>query len=162
MVIAETKHRATGPKVSAGCSPRGIVGSNELLGLPVIDSHKECIGTVADIMFWTSIPGQLAYGVVALSRAPQWSEHVIAIPWRAMHLDSEGEHLCVNALRDWIERAPLDAGRGDAKPAGSVNARVLVHSFFGTKPYWETGSQQHSQPPPGAGAFAPVTEGAKP
>lgn len=142
MVIAETKRRATGLQVSAGCSTRGIVGSNELLGLGVIDSHKERIGTLSDIMFDLRT-GHIAYGVVKLNRAPEWSERVIAIPWSAMHLDSEGQHMCVNALRDWIERAP--SMQAEAMPTLlDHECAVLVHSFFGTKPYWETGSQQHS------------------
>jgi hypothetical protein len=124
-----------------GWCRRGIVGGNELLGLPVIDSRKECIGTLSDIMFDLH-SGRIAYGVVALDRAPQWSERVIAIPWNAMHLDPEAAHLCVNALRDWIERAPsMQAG---AMPnLLDHECAVLIHSFFGTKPYWEAGSQQY-------------------
>jgi len=142
MAIVETRHRAPGPQAKAGRKSRGIVGSNELLGLAVIDSHKECIGTLSDIMFDLR-SGRLAYGVVALYRAPQWSERVIAIPWNAMHLDDAAEHLCVNALRDWIERAP--SMQTDAMPnLLDHECAVLIHSFFGTKPYWETGSQQQS------------------
>jgi PRC-barrel domain len=142
VAFVETGHRANGLQVRAGWSVRGIVGGNELLGLPVIDSHKECIGTLSDIMFDLRT-GRLAYGVVTLNRAPQWSERVIAIPWNAMHLDSDAEHLCVNALRDWIERAP--SMQADAMPnLLDRECAVLIHSFFGTKPYWETGSQQHS------------------
>ena len=142
MAIVETRHRANGVQAGAGCSARGIVGGNELLGLSVIDSHRECIGTLSDIMFDLRT-GRLAYGVVMLNRAPQWSERVIAIPWNAMHLDSNAEHLCVNALRDWIERAP--SMQADAMPnLLDHECAVLIHSFFGTKPYWETGSQQHS------------------
>ena len=149
MAIVETRHRSTGARhrstggaVKAGCSRRGIVGGNELLGLAVIDNHKECIGVLSDIMFDLRT-ARLAYGVVMLNRAPQWSERVIAIPWNAMHLDSSGEHLCVNALRDWIERAP--SMQADAMPnLLDHECAVLIHSFFGTKPYWETGSQQHS------------------
>ncbi len=142
MAIVETRHRATRVQVSAGCSARGIVGSNELLGLTVIDSHKECIGTLSDIMFDLRT-GRLAYGVVALHHAPEWSERVIAIPWNAMHLDADAELLCVNALRDWIERAP--SMQTDAMPnLLDHECAVLIHSFFGTKPYWETGSQHHS------------------
>ena len=142
MAIVETRHRSTGGPVKTGCSGRGIVGGNELLGLAVIDNHKECIGVLSDIMFDLRT-ARLAYGVVMLNRAPQWSERVIAIPWNAMHLDSSGEHLCVNALRDWIERAP--SMQADAMPnLLDHECAVLIHSFFGTKPYWETGSQQHS------------------
>jgi hypothetical protein len=142
MAIVETRHRSAGGPVKAGCSGRGIVGGNELLGLPVIDNRKECIGVLSDMMFGLHT-GRLVYGVVMLNRAPQWSERVIAIPWNAMHLDSDGEHLCVNALRDWIERAP--SMRADAMPnLLDHECAVLIHSFFGTKPYWETGSQQYS------------------
>ena len=142
MAIVETRHRSAGGPVKAGCSARGIVGGNELLGLAVIDSRKECIGVLSDLMFDLHT-GRLVYGVVMLNRAPQWSERVIAIPWNAMHLDSDGEHLCVNALRDWIERAP--SMQADAMPnLLDHECAVLIHSFFGTKPYWETGSQQHS------------------
>jgi hypothetical protein len=142
MAILETRRRATGIQASAGRSVRGIVGGNEILGLSVIDSHEERIGTLIDIMFDLR-SGRIAYGVVALDRAPQWSERVIAIPWNAMHLDSRAEHMCVNALRDWIQRAP--SMQADAMPnLLDHECAVLIHSFFGTKPYWETGSQQHS------------------
>ena len=142
MAILETRHRATGIRVSAGCSARGIVGANELVGLPVIDSHKECIGTLSDIMFDLR-SCRVAYGVVTLNRAPQWSKRVIAIPWNAMYLDTDAERLCVNALRDWIERAP--SMQAEAMPSLlDHECAVLIHSFFGTKPYWETSSPQHS------------------
>lgn len=142
MAIVETRRRAAGIEAGAGRSVRGIVGGNEILGLSVIDSHKEHLGTLIDIMFDLR-SGRIAYGVVALDRAPQWSERVIAIPWNAMHLDSGGEHMCVNALRDWIQRAP--SMQADAMPKLlDHECAVLIHSFFGTKPYWETGSLQHS------------------
>jgi PRC-barrel domain len=113
-----------------------------MLGLPVIDSHGECVGILSDIVFDLRT-GRIAYGVVTLDRAPWWSERVIAIPWNAMHLDGDDEHVCVNALRDWIERAP--SMRPDAMPSLLGHDRaVLIHSFFGTKPYWEAGSQQQS------------------
>ena len=142
MAIVETRHRATGAPKKAGCCARGIVGSNELFGLAVIDSRKERIGILSDIMFELRT-GRLAYGVVTLDRAPQWSERVIAVPWNAMHLDPDAGYLFVNALRDWIERAP--SMQADAMPnLLDHECAVLIHSFFGTRPYWEAGSQQHS------------------
>ncbi len=142
MAIVETRRMSAGKPERAGYSMRGIVGGNEILGLPVIDSHKERIGTLSDIMFDLR-SGRIAYGVVALDRAPQWSERVIAVPWNAMHLDAGAENLCINALRDWIQRAP--SMQADAMPnLLDHECAVLIHSFFGTKPYWETGSQQHS------------------
>ena len=142
MAMVSARHRATATRLTAGCKRGGIVGGNELLGLGVFDSRKECIGTLSDIMFDLH-NGRVAYGVVTLDRAPQWSERVIAIPWNAMHLDRDAWHLCVNALRDWIERAP--SMQADAMPnLLDHECAVLIHSFFGTKPYWEAGSQQYS------------------
>jgi sporulation protein YlmC with PRC-barrel domain len=142
MAIVDTSRRESRIREGTGCSARRIVGGKEMTGLPVTDSHGECIGTLFDVML-DLYTGRIAYGVVALDHAPHWSERVIAIPWNAMHLDVEGEHLCVNALRDWIERAP--SMQADAMPSLLDHDRaVLIHSFFGTKPYWEAGSQQHS------------------
>ncbi len=60
-----------------------------------------------------------------------------------MHLDRDSEHLCVNAARDWVERAP--SVHVDAMLSLLDHDRaVLIHSFFGTRPYWEAGSQQYS------------------
>ena len=61
-----------------------------------------------------------------------------------MLLDSAEERFRINALRDWIERAP--SMQPDAMPnLLDHECAVLIHSFFGTKPYWERGgSQQHS------------------
>ncbi len=87
--------------------------------------------------------GRIAYGVVTLDRAPQWSERTIAVPWNAMSLDVDAERLCVNALRDWIERAP-SMQPGAMSTLLDHDCAVLIHSFFGTKPYWETGLRQHS------------------
>jgi len=142
MAIVATRRRSTPGQVIAGWSTRGIVGGKELLGLPVTDSRRESIGTLSDLMFDLRA-GRLAFGVVTLDRAPEWSERVIAVPWNAMHLDSDAKHLCVNALRDWIERAP--SMQVDAMPnLLDHECAVLIHSFFGTKPYWEAGSQQYS------------------
>ena len=142
MAIVETQRGSAGKPKRAGCSIRGIVGGNEILGLPVLDTRKERIGALSDIMLDLR-SGRIAYGVVTLDRAPEWSERVIAVPWNAMHLDAGAEHLCVNALRDWIQRAP--SMQADAMPnLLDHECAVLIHSFFGTKPYWETGSQQHS------------------
>jgi hypothetical protein len=142
MAIVQTRRAAPGVPEVARHSVRGIVGGSEILGLPVVDSRAERIGTLSDIMFDLR-NGRIAYGVVSLDRAPHWSERIIAIPWNAMHLDNVAEHMRVNALRDWIQRAPsmqadVMAGLLDHECA------VLIHSFFGTKPYWEAGSQQHS------------------
>ena len=143
MAIVETaRARAVRVPATTGRSVRGIVGANELLGLTVTDSREEPVGRLSDLMFDVRT-GRIAYGVVSLDCAPHWSERTIAIPWNAMLLDGEGERFSVNAPRDWIQRAPSMQSDAMANLLDHECA-VLIHSFFGTKPYWETGSQQHS------------------
>ncbi len=139
MAFFGTNFGATG---ASGLGVRSMAGSREIMNMPVVDSFGEAIGTLRDITIDLRT-GRVAYGIVTLDRAPHWSERVIAVPWNAMHLDRDNEHLCVNAARDWIERAP--AVHVDAMPSLLDHDRaVLIHSFFGTRPYWEAGSQQHS------------------
>ena len=138
----ETSFQATCMELTSGRSTRGIVGVREMLSLPVIDSVGECIGSLTDIMIDLRT-GRIAYGIVTLDREPRWTERVIAVPWNAMHLGKDDEFMRVNARRDWVERAPTV--HAQALPAVLDHDRaVLIHSFFGTVPYWETGSRQHS------------------
>jgi sporulation protein YlmC with PRC-barrel domain len=131
-----------GSGAMAGSSMRSMAGSKEVINMPVVDSFGESIGTLCDITIDLRT-GRVAYGIVTLDRAPHWGESVIAVPWNAMHLDRDNEHLCVNAARDWVERAP--AVHVDAMLSLLDHERaVLIHSFFGTRPYWEAGSQQYS------------------
>ncbi len=141
MAIVEAQTEVERDHVTSGWITRGIVGGNEVLGLPVVDSRLEAIGMLADIMV-DMRSGRVIYGVVVLDHAPEW-RRVIAVPWNAMLLE-EGDRFRINARRDWIERAP--SMQRDAMPnLLDHECAVLIHSFFGTRPYWETGdTQQHS------------------
>src|SRR5437773_12434316 len=91
------------------CSPLGlmsasVVGARERLGAEVVDSEGKRVGELKDMMLDLRV-ARIAYGVVALDHAPDWSERLVAIPWNVMNVDAKGD-LKVLALRDWIERAP--------------------------------------------------------
>ena len=141
MAIVETPAEPKCPRTASGWTTRGIVGGSEVLGLSVVDSRGEQIGVLHDLMLDLRT-GRIAYGVVILDHAPEWSERVIAVPWNAMSLGPDAEHFRINALRDWIERAP--SMQPDAMPnLLDHECAVLIHSFFGTRPYWEASGQQH-------------------
>lgn len=143
MAIVHACSEAKRGPVLRDWNSRGIVGGNEILGLSVVDSRGETLGVLADIMLDLRT-GRVAYGAVALDHAPNWSERVIAVPWNAMLLDADGMRFRINALRDWIQRAPSMQPDAMAMLLDHERA-VLIHSFFGTKPYWERGDrQQHS------------------
>jgi sporulation protein YlmC with PRC-barrel domain len=116
-----------------------IVGAEGLLGSTVVDSKGHRVGELLDILV-DMHAGRVAYGVVVLDRAPEWSERLIAVPWNTMHMQPDGQGVCVNATRDWIERAP--SMRIEAmNELLDRELAVFIHAYFGAKPYWERAAQ---------------------
>jgi sporulation protein YlmC with PRC-barrel domain len=130
------------PAAMVSWAVRGIVGSSDIIGIDVVDSREEYVGKLADVLL-DMHTGRIAYGVVLLDRAPRWSGRSIAVPWNAMRLDHGAERLCVLAVRDWIQRAP-SMQPDDMPNMLDRDCAIMIHSYFGTKPYWEPAAQQHS------------------
>jgi sporulation protein YlmC with PRC-barrel domain len=124
-------------------SPTGLVrasvfGAKDLLGAEVVDCEGRRVGELKDLMLDLRV-ARIAYGVVALDHAPDWSERLVAIPWNVMHFDESGD-LKVLARRDWIERAP--SMQPELLPTLLDHEwAVFIHSYFGAKPYWEHNAQ---------------------
>jgi sporulation protein YlmC with PRC-barrel domain len=127
------------PKSSARSIPTvSLVGADEMLGSRIVDCDGMRIGELQDMMLDLRV-GRVAYGVVALDHAPDWSERLVAVPWNVMHIDGNGD-LRVNAHRDWIERAP--SMQAELLPTLLDHEwAVFIHSYFGAKPYWEHNAQ---------------------
>ncbi len=127
-------------KVKRAATARSpIVGAESLLGRAVLDSQDSRVGELLDVLIDMHV-GRVAYGVVILDHAPDWSERLIAVPWNTMQMQADGDGICVNATRDWIERAP--SMRIEAM--GALLDRelaVFIHAYFGAKPYWERAVQ---------------------
>ena len=115
-----------------------LVGADDMLGTEVVDRDGARIGELQDMMLDLRV-ADVAYGIVALDRPPEWSERLVAVPWNVMHIDGNGE-LRVNAPRDWVERAP--SMQPELLPTLLDHEwAVFIHSYFGAKPYWEPNSQ---------------------
>lgn len=127
------------PKSSARSIPTvSLVGPDDMLGSRIVDCDGMRIGELQDMMLDLRV-GRVAYGVVALDHAPDWSERLVAVPWNVMHIDGNGD-LRVNAHRDWIERAP--SMQAELLPTLLDHEwAVFIHSYFGAKPYWEHNAQ---------------------
>lgn len=103
-----------------------------MLRSDVVDREGRLVGTLQDMMVDVR-RGRVAYAVVALDQP--WGERLVAVPWNATHRDGDG-NVRVDARREWVECAP------SVKPGFMPSLldhewAVLVHSYFGTKPYWE-------------------------
>ncbi len=71
-------------------------------------------------------------------------EHLIVVPWNAIHPDHETQRLQVNAHADWIGRAP-SVRRGYTPDQFVQEWGAFIHNYFGTRPYWDAATvPQHS------------------
>lgn len=116
--------------------PLGLIGAEEILRADVLDCEGSRVGELCDLMLDLR-RGRVAYGMVALDH--ELGERLVAVPWNAMHIDGEG-NLRVNVLRDWVERAPPAVG-GLMPVLLDHEWATLIHSYFGTRPYWEHNAQ---------------------
>jgi sporulation protein YlmC with PRC-barrel domain len=123
----------------AGLGRSPIIGADSLLGCVVFDSQGQRVGELLDVLV-DMHAGRVAYGVVLLDYAPDWSERRIAVPWNTMYMQVDGDGICVNATRDWIERAPSMRVEAMSELLNRELA-VFIHAYFGAKPYWERAVQ---------------------
>jgi hypothetical protein len=115
-----------------------LIGADAVLGVDVVDCERARIGELKDLLLDLRL-GRVAYGVVALDHAPEWSEGLVAVPWNVMHFDGSAK-LKANARKDWVERAPSMQLEMMATLLDHEWA-VFIHSYFGAKPYWEHNAQ---------------------
>jgi sporulation protein YlmC with PRC-barrel domain len=110
------------------------VGVDTLLGRGIVDPHGRRIGELHDIILDLA-SGRIAYAVIVAHRR-EGSDRLVVAPWNALFLDSEARYLRINAPADWVQNAP--SLQGAYAPARFAHDwALLIHSYFGTTPYWE-------------------------
>ncbi|MDQ6619057.1 MAG: PRC-barrel domain-containing protein [Pseudomonadota bacterium] len=117
----------------------GIIGADDLLGIEVVDRDDNVVGQLHDILLDLR-RNRIAYGVIELRRPRKDGERLVAIPWNALFQDGDGGRFSINSPRDRIEEAPLLPSELATKGLDGEVA-VFAHSYFGTRPYWEHGTQ---------------------
>lgn len=100
MGVMQTCPEPKRQRSTSGWTVDGVTGGSEVRDLSVVDNRGEQVGALQDLMLDLRA-GRIAYGMVDLEHAPEWSERVIAVPWNAMLLDRDAEHFRINARRDW-------------------------------------------------------------
>ena len=112
-----------------------IVGAEGLMGFEVLDSQGERVGELRDIMLDLRV-GRVVYGVLALRGAARSSEHLVVVPWNALHMSVDGDCLHIHTTRERVQRGP--SVQPDAMPTLlDHELATSIHAYFGTKPYWE-------------------------
>jgi sporulation protein YlmC with PRC-barrel domain len=126
----------------ARSSALSIVGADSVMGCSVVDQQGLRVGELRDIMLDLST-GRIAYAVIAMEPHNK-NGHLIVVPWNAIHPDRDAQRLRVNAHADWIGRAP-SVQQGHTPDRFVQEWGAFIHTYFGTRPYWEPApSQQYS------------------
>jgi PRC-barrel domain len=114
----------------------GIVGADCIMRSNVVDRQGQSIGEVREIMLDLS-SGRIAYVVIAL-RSTGAGDHLIVVPWNAVHPDRGADQLRIDAHADWIKRGPTV--QPDYANRFVQDWGAFIHNYFGTRPYWEPAS----------------------
>jgi sporulation protein YlmC with PRC-barrel domain len=134
-----SKTRSTGPGPA-------LMGADTLIGDNVVNAQDENLGEIKEIMLDTHT-GQVAYAVLAFGGFLGLGEKLFAVPWQALHLDTENKRMVLNIEKDRLKHAP--GFNKDAWPDMSdLGWASGVHEFYGT----DAGSQGAPTMGPGAGA----------
>lgn len=118
---------------SGGAGPGpALMGADTLIGDAVVNAYDEDLGDIKDIMLDMQT-GQVAYAVLAFGGFLGMGEKLFAVPWQALHLDTDNKRFVLNVDKDRLQHAPgFDK---DAWPDMSdVAWATQVHGFYGTDP----------------------------
>ncbi len=114
---------------------RNVVKTKEVVGVKVIDSAKESLGEIEEIML-DKLSGRVAYVVLSCGGFLGMGEKLFAVPWKAFHYDSEEDAFILNVDKEKFKKAPsfnkeLWPDMEDRTWGQSVS------DYYGTKSYWD-------------------------
>jgi len=119
-------HSGPGPEVMAASSFEGEM---------VVNPQGETLGEIEEIMLDVR-GGRIAYAVMSVGGFLGVGEKYFAIPWPAFTMDTDTERFILDVDRDRLLNAP---GFDREKWPAMADKRWAneVHTYYGTKPYWE-------------------------
>lgn len=115
--------------------PGLILSSSSLTGNKVLDSRRETIGSIEDLMIDIN-HGTIAYAVVSVGGFLGIGEKLFAVPFSAFTLDTEN-HTCILATgnKETFERA--EGFDKDNWPKNNLEWGTRIHNQWGQRPYWQ-------------------------
>jgi sporulation protein YlmC with PRC-barrel domain len=116
---------------STGPGP-ALMGADTLLGEKVVNEYGVELGDIKEIMLDMQT-GQVAYAVLAFGGFMGMGEKLFAVPWQALHLDTENKRFLLNVDKDRLKTAP--GFNRDAWPdMADMQWANSIHAFYGTDP----------------------------
>jgi sporulation protein YlmC with PRC-barrel domain len=117
-----------------GPGPR-LMTARTLTGEDVVNRQGEDLGEIKEIML--DVPrGRVAYAVLSAGGLLGMGDKLFAIPWKALHLDTERKCFVLDVDKERLENAPgFDQDRWPNmrhEPWGRE-----VHAYYNATVYWE-------------------------
>jgi sporulation protein YlmC with PRC-barrel domain len=113
-----------------------LMGANTLNGNDVYNHKEEDLGDIKEIML-DMRSGKVAYAVLSFGGFLGMGEKLFAVPWNALTLDTVNKRFILKVEKDSLKNAPgFDK---DAWPDMADRTWAAgVHSYYGTKPYYDS------------------------
>lgn len=113
----------------AGPGP-ALMGAHTLIGDKVVNVAEEDLGDIKEIMLDMQT-GQVAYAVLAFGGWFGMGEKLFAVPWQALHIDTDNERLVLNVEQERLRNAP-GFNKEEWPDMDDIAWANSIHSFYGT------------------------------
>jgi len=111
-----------------------VMAADTLDGNRVLSSDGEDIGKIKDIMLDVG-SGRIAYAVLSSGGFLGIGDKLLAIPWRALTLDTEQKCFVLNMTAERVKNAP-GFDKDHWPSMADQTWATSVHQYYGSEPYW--------------------------
>lgn len=114
-----------------------------LTGNDVVNRADEDLGEIDGIMLDVQ-RGRVAYAVLSVGGFLGIGDHLFAIPWGALTLDTDNKRFILDVDKERLENAP-GFDKDHWPSMADTTVATQLHEYYGVRPYW----QSDTTPPPG-------------
>ena len=112
-----------------------IVVKKSILGAKVINTAREDLGTIEDIVI-DARDNRVAYAILSFGGLLGLGDKHFAIPWEALSFDASEKIAVLSIDKDRLSNAP-GFDKNNWPDMANSDWGTEVHKHFGYKPYWE-------------------------
>jgi sporulation protein YlmC with PRC-barrel domain len=134
-----------------------VMAADTLDGNKVISSDGEDIGKIKDIMLDVG-SGRVAYAVLSSGGFLGIGDKLLAIPWRALTLDTDQKCFVLSMTAEGVRNAP-GFDKDHWPSMADQTWATSVHQYYGSEPYWSR-DRYELRDDLGTGAIRPASSDA--
>lgn len=112
-----------------------LVRADEVIGVKVINSAKESLGKIYQIVL-DKYSGQTLYLVLESGSFLGMGGKLFALPWNAIHYDQDEEAFILNISKEKLKNAP-GFDKDNWPDMADRTWTKSIYSYYGTKSYLE-------------------------